>query len=827
MHMQYSCQYKGRVAALRAMSPPSLNGIEYLEVSPDQTQIEVHFVHDLSVSPSSLTASNVKILGGVRVRDPKVKSVEIQDDVLIVRIDSPGDFSPYVLRLAGIAGDDRPPEGFDPALAQIEFRFKVDCPSNFDCRESHDCPLDEKTQPQIDYLAKDYGSFRRLMLDRLAALMPDWRERSPADLWVALTEAIAFRADELSYFQDAVATEAYLGTARQRVSVRRHCRLLDYPFHDGCNARTWVCFTVDECAENQKLAGCDELGLGGTLLLTRIKEVAPGPIDETRAESALDRGEAQAFELLHSVTLFRAHNEMQFYTWSDEECCLPKGATRAFLLDEQTWDPTVRLRLRVGDVLVFAEVKSPDNGAEADADPGRRHAVRLSRVDPPAPLEGNDRGVPVERDDPVTGRRFVEIEWDAKDALPFALCISKRIAGQFVTGMSVAWGNVALVDHGHTVAEPRDGTLPAVENPARYRPLLQRTMIAPLTQQRRVHDRYGRPRLFDESAPASAAFPSGLALVKPAIHLRSGAESWSVRRDLLGSDRLAAEFVVETQEDYRAFLRFGDDVNGLAPNVGDRFTARYRIGNGSAGNVGADTIAHIVSNEGGISHLRNPMPARDGTDPHSILHARLCAPQAFRTQERAVTAEDYAQVAQRHPQVQRAVATRRWTGSWHTMFITIDRFGGGDVDAQFEEDLVRFLERYRLAGHDVEIDAPRFVPLDLAFEVCAKPGYFVEDVERRLLARFGAQARAGFFHPDNFSFGDAVYLSALVAPAMSVAGVEHVTPLRFQKLGRAAAGEMDEGVIRMARLEIAQLENDPNAPEKGRIVFEVHEEAHR
>jgi hypothetical protein len=46
--------------------------------------------------------------------------------------------------------------------------------------------------------------------------------------------------DYLSYYQDAIATEAYLGTARQRVSVRRHARLLDYAMHDGCNARVWV-----------------------------------------------------------------------------------------------------------------------------------------------------------------------------------------------------------------------------------------------------------------------------------------------------------------------------------------------------------------------------------------------------------------------------------------------------------------------------------------------------------------------------------------------------------------------------------------------------------
>ena len=55
-----------------------------------------------------------------------------------------------------------------------------------------------------------------------------------------LVEALAYSADQLSYQQDAVATEAYLRTARKRISVRRHARLMDYFISEGCNARTWV-----------------------------------------------------------------------------------------------------------------------------------------------------------------------------------------------------------------------------------------------------------------------------------------------------------------------------------------------------------------------------------------------------------------------------------------------------------------------------------------------------------------------------------------------------------------------------------------------------------
>jgi hypothetical protein len=259
---QYLCNAPGRIDALHAAAQASprrlLNGIHFLEVSADQRRLVVHFVHPLDLVPTTpLTTANVEIRGGVRVRDPAVTGLSWHANVLTVEVATVGDFSRYLLRLVASPGEAAPPVGIDPALAQIEFSFKVDCPSDFDCKPDSACPPVAAKAPAIDYLARDYASFRCLMLDRLATLMPNWRERNPADLWVTLAEAVAFRGDELSYFQDAVATEAYLGTARQRVSVRRHTRMLDYAFYDGCNARTWVAFEVAADADGLTLAACD------------------------------------------------------------------------------------------------------------------------------------------------------------------------------------------------------------------------------------------------------------------------------------------------------------------------------------------------------------------------------------------------------------------------------------------------------------------------------------------------------------------------------------------------------------------------------------------
>ena len=100
-------------------------------------------------------------------------------------------------------------------------------------RDDDACPPEDRAEPEINYLAKDYASFQQLILDRLALIMPGWTERHAPDLWLALIEILAYVGDYLSYYQDAVATEAYLATARRRVSVRRHARLVDYPAARG------------------------------------------------------------------------------------------------------------------------------------------------------------------------------------------------------------------------------------------------------------------------------------------------------------------------------------------------------------------------------------------------------------------------------------------------------------------------------------------------------------------------------------------------------------------------------------------------------------------
>jgi hypothetical protein len=452
----------------------------------------------------------------------QITSVRVQpqadptlDDYLEIRVNKAGDFSNYTISIVNAVNGQpttQPMDGFDPRYSQVCFSFKASCPTDLDCKQPCTCPPPQRTLPDIDYLSKDSESFRQLILDRMALIMPAWTETHEPDLGIMLVELLAYVGDYLSYYQDAVATEAYLGTARQRISVRRHARLVDYLMHEGCNARAWVTLWTDTDQMFDPTEIYFITPYPGAPVTNRI--LTPANL------VGVDATNYEVFEPLYwnggqNICIFAAHSEIYFYTWGDCQCCLAPGATSATLADAwvvpappptppptgtqpppvgtvppsgtappaapssakttagatqpavqkadavalpppQTDGPpgSVRqLKLKVGDILIFEEVLGPKTGRAPDADPTHRQAVRLTSVTPGVdPLYGKQ----------PYGTPIVEIEWASEDALTFPLCISSQQPAPDCTCMenvSVARGNVILVDNGGDPVEVI-GTVP-------------------------------------------------------------------------------------------------------------------------------------------------------------------------------------------------------------------------------------------------------------------------------------------------------------------------------------------------------------------------------
>ncbi|MEU9184578.1 putative baseplate assembly protein [Streptomyces sp. NPDC048484] len=1047
-----------------------LNGVDAVEVSDDGLTLTVTF---LGKAPHGLCAENVRIDGGRRITGVEAVDISVEreedpelDDRLYVTLDRAGDASRYRLSLVetdpyGRPGTE-PYRGFDQRYHSASFVFRPDCPTPFDCAHENcadehraDPPHETREFPEapvVDYTARDYDTIRKLLLDRLALTTPDWIERSPADLGTTLVEMLAYTGDQISYQQDAVATEAYLDTARRRVSVRRHVRLIDYAMHDGCNARTYV--TVETAGEHTLAPGTYRFASVDVRTLDPHDRPEPGTVIGDADLADLDeRGSVEVFEPVASadpLELRAAHNAIRLWTWGGEVHSLPKGATAATLRDE--WRDTEtceerRLGVRPGDVLVLEEVKGPRTGTPGDANPAHRQAVRLTSVTPAV--------------DRIEDQPVLEVTWAAEDALRFPFCLTTRGGRDCepVEDVTLARGNVVLVDHGRSLNWCGDGlpetvTVPPVPavvgscgGPAfgcgdrdegnaparlinsltdkaecgdplspdditelfdvvgedataraglglelagqrhgrnrtgagagpsaagnggrvvpgtayaqaaalrtllaqsvypgitpRFRPVLGRspvTQAVPFPDPRAVaggqaeriaaipgrveqrlvelwrsaRDRDGlgeqeiaelavlyglkvlerlelrrhpvralrellfrSDRLLDAKlrrvqvlaararagtvldghiaweiahswgpgyadglhpgeqvlrGPASAALRHDPRQALPAVRLADGDVTWEPRRDLLDSAARDRHFVGELEDDGRLALRFGDGRHAARPTPGARLELHYRLGGGSAGNVGAEAVNHLVltgdCERPPVAGVRNPLPAVGGTEPEPVEQVRQLAPLDLRrTRLRAVTADDYAALASALPGVQRAAATIRWTGSGQEAHIAVDAYGTGEPSAALLADVAQALEAYRRIGHDLVVGAARPVPLDLALRVCASPGHQHGQILAELYRVLGRGrlpgGRLGFFHPDALTFGEPVRLSRLVAVAAAVPGVESVHVTRLRRLFHEDRGEREDGVLRLGPLEIATCDNDPDRPENGRLAISL------
>jgi hypothetical protein len=818
--VSYCCQQDDRREAVRRRR--GWNGLDYIEVDDDQRTLRVYFLGKL---PPELRKNKpgiekfLRLEGGQRVTgikitdvDPVVDEDPEKDDFLVVQLDKYGDFSTYTLRLEGV-------EDIDPRYDHIDFSFKINCPSDLDCAPACTCEPALLSEPEINYLAKDYASFRQLILDRLALLVPEWKERHVPDLGIALVELLAYAGDYLSYYQDAVATEAYLETARRRISVRRHARLVDYNLHEGCNARAWLSLEVSsnvplDPTKISFITGLNE-ALATRQTVLQWEELREMP------RQAYEVFEPLVAERAAPIQLRLARNEIHFYTWGEKQCCLERGSTSATLID-----PDRGLQLREGDVLILEEVLGPKTGVPGDADPLRRQAVRLTSA-----KEGEDRTIRSSPDQDAT--RFVEVQWEAEDALRFPFCISAIGTApdcKYLENISVARGNVILVDHGRTL-DPEDiGAVPTLRADAicecaghpgdpqtvtgKFRPHLSKT---PLT--------FRAP--LETGGPAASALEQDVRAAEPQVQLQTNpASAWETRFDLIESLQTDRQFVVEIDNEGVAHLRFGDSVLGAQPPAGMSFRAVYRIGNGAAGNVGAESISRLVLKnmvlDAGSITVRNPLPASGGTEPELIAEAKLVAPRWFRkTIERAIIAADYEEIAQRNKKLQKASGALLWTGSWYEADVAIDPVGSEDAGDALRAEIEGYLYNFRRIGHDLRVERARYVPLHLILQACVLPHYQRGHVKAALLEVFGNRllsgGRKGFFHPDNLTFGGGIYLSQIVAAGQIVAGVECVTVLRFHRLYEAPNYEIAHGILPLRHDEIAQLDNDPNFPERGQL----------
>jgi hypothetical protein len=435
--------------------------------------------------------------------------------------------------------------------------------------------------------------------------------------------------------------------------------------------------------------------------------------------------------------------------------------------------------------------------------------------------------------DPLTDRWMTRVTWEEADALKWSFSFVTTCPEGRVDGVSAFHGNLLRTYQGVPVVthfyEPgTDLPLDIGNETHRYytrriiygepRGVLCPLPLAPLA--------YLKTSLGGEVAPQSTLYVD---VEDNAIH-----DPWDEVESLVHSDDSAEEgdhFVVETDERQRSVLHFGNGTNGRWLPDNAIVHCQYQVGGGTAGNVGANAVQWFrdltLQPAGTIVQLWNPFDVTDGRDPEPVAQILRNAPEAYRARQlRAVTLADYVARAEEVPGVSRAMARYAWTGSWRTVRIVIDPVGALTLDDALRTAVAEHLESVRLIGEDLELRPPRYVPVAINARVCICSDFWPEDVrfvlEQEFSDGYTPDGRRGFFHPDNWTFGQTLHASEIEGRLQSVAGVDHVISIDMHRFGRPASTTVPgPASLEVGVDEIIEVENDPDHLERGSIEFDL------
>ena len=790
----------------------TLNGIDFVEIaSADQKTLKVHFLNSVALQ-GTVTAAT--ITGGEAIATVPIKtldwSIEEGHPLLTLTVGAPGDFSRHTLILSS-------PQ-LDNFFNQVTFSFKVLCPSDLDCApQLPDCPPLLEDLPPIDYLAKDFLSFRQVLSDFSALRYPDWQERSEADFGMVFMEALCAVADDLSYTQDRIAAEATLETSTQRRSVLNHARLVDYEPRPGTTAKVWL--------------QLDVTGLTVTSgLLVGAQSPDGIPISFETGTGLVNPKNGEFQQEIFRVNPLSNRGRMQPYWWDDSQRCLTHGTT-------EMWVTNHGLGLQAGDRLLIETQVNP-------ADPSVREIVQLITV--------------IEETDDLYSQPVTHFIWRKDNKLQFDHDLTLDERGNSKTILA---GNIVPATqgtrHSETFTIPNDpGTsmspslraIPqAIVREGRYLEAEPKSHSANSDQPSTRIPQYLHTLRVAPIAWLASEDPDRPPLPEIVLKPQATSSPWFWRRRLLDAEPFESAFTLDpvkysriarimdglnSQEhlDYDGdegdTIRFGDGIFGELPDPETIFQVTYRVGGGTIGNVAADAITYVDPTATVITAVTNPFPAAGGADPEPTERVRRLAPQAFRAKQfRAVRREDYQAAAQMLPWVQRAGTVYRWTGSWLTVFTTPDPLESDAMTVPQHTELIDLLNRYRLAGYESYVPAPRYLSLDLRVQVCARPDVFRGDVEAALLVALSATRQSdgatGFFHVDRWTFGTPLERSALEAAIQNAYGVAGVVAIQYRQRGTTSTFLNLPETVKMSVDAILRLDNNPSRPERGSLNITV------
>jgi hypothetical protein len=264
--------------------------------------------------------------------------------------------------------------------------------------------------------------------------------------------------------------------------------------------------------------------------------------------------------------------------------------------------------------------------------------------------------------------------------------------------------------------------------------------------------------------------------------------AWELVPTLYNQQPQAQVFTTTNLTGGKTQVSFGDGVEGSTiPTGQNNIIANYRVGLGSAGNVGAGSITTLVDRPTGVNGVINPLPATGGQDPASVSDIQTLAPMSVQTLGRAVSITDYQNFAATFAGIAEATALWIPSGFYRGVFLTVAAAGGDALQPPnlTLTNLTSSLKVFGTPGVAVRVVSFYETLFGLSADIAYDPAYSVSDVNTAVMALLNST-----YSFANRTFGQGVSGDELAAIIQSVAGVVGVNVTSVKVIATSAAGDL-------------------------------------
>lgn len=260
-------------------------------------------------------------------------------------------------------------------------------------------------------------------------------------------------------------------------------------------------------------------------------------------------------------------------------------------------------------------------------------------------------------------------------------------------------------------------------------------------------------------------------------------------------------------------LHFGDGRNGLIPPIGtgNIRMARYQTGGGVRGNRAARTIIQLKTTVPYVDKVINHDAASKGADAETLDSLIARAPRTIRHRNRAVTFEDYQDLAMlASPEVARAKcvplfdlaadpdATRQVPGTISLILVPRSILAKPLVSLELLNRVQSYLDAHRVPTCDLVVVGPDYVRVDVQVEIALSSLDVASGVESAVTV-----ALSKFLHPltgglddAGWDFGRQPHKSDVYALLEPIPGVDHVHSLSLKPVpDRPGADRTDRFLV--------------------------------